>query len=502
MTTYNAILFNDYVSTLSYIRPAGVNRLATEAREQGFSCLTVEQLSFWLRYDFEALKRLLLATTDDTTLVVGFSTTFWAAFEDNSHLDPMRPPPLTENPPRDNFEDLLGFIKVHRPKCKIVLGGARSFEMRQIKHVDIELQGYADTSFIKLLRELKSGTFFPTKKQKQRSVVDNDLKAASFDFKRSVIDYPQETFVQAQEVLPIEIGRGCIFRCKFCGFPLNGKRKRDHVKDEEVLYTELLNNYTAWGVTRYSITDDTFNDDIEKLLSIARVVQMLPFKPEFVCYLRLDLIAAHPEIAPILRSIGITAVHFGIETLHKQAGSIIGKSLGKERALKAIELARKELGPDCNLHASLIIGLPYETAADCVDSARLLSTSALDGIFFFPLRISRDVRNSLYMSEFDKDHAKYGYTFDPPESTNWKTAWMNCTETSSVQAECRKILRAARKETISGFKLFDLLSLGFTHAELKGKDLLDRAILAKAVFLRQSFYNTYKEKLLRHFNVM
>jgi radical SAM superfamily enzyme YgiQ (UPF0313 family) len=33
--------------------------------------------------------------------------------------------------------------------------------------------------------------------------------------------------VGGAKVLPIEIARGCIFKCKFCSYPLNGKQNLD-----------------------------------------------------------------------------------------------------------------------------------------------------------------------------------------------------------------------------------------------------------------------------------
>ena len=70
------------------------------------------------------------------------------------------------------------------------------------------------------------------------------------------------------EGVPVEFARGCIFKCKFCSYPMNGKQNLDFVKDPELLYQELSDNYKNFGIKHYMIVDDTFNDHKEKLESI------------------------------------------------------------------------------------------------------------------------------------------------------------------------------------------------------------------------------------------
>jgi radical SAM superfamily enzyme YgiQ (UPF0313 family) len=47
------------------------------------------------------------------------------------------------------------------------------------------------------------------------------------------------TDVVNQQVLPLEVARGCIFRCKFCAYPMNGKQQLDFVRSESQLMYEL-----------------------------------------------------------------------------------------------------------------------------------------------------------------------------------------------------------------------------------------------------------------------
>ena len=63
------------------------------------------------------------------------------------------------------------------------------------------------------------------------------------------------------KILPLEVARGCIFKCNFCSFPLNGKGKGEAIRDFSYIRDELIENYELYGIEDYWLTDDTFNDD-------------------------------------------------------------------------------------------------------------------------------------------------------------------------------------------------------------------------------------------------
>ena len=66
------------------------------------------------------------------------------------------------------------------------------------------------------------------------------------------------------ESLPIEMARGCIFKCKFCNYPLIGKRKGTYIRDMNEIRDELIETWETKQVDTFYITDDTFNDDNDK----------------------------------------------------------------------------------------------------------------------------------------------------------------------------------------------------------------------------------------------
>ena len=120
---------------------------------------------------------------------------------------------------------------------------------------------------------------------------DTAAESKNWGWVESFTGYTKYDQIRSNELMSIEIARGCRFACLFCAWPLIGKKDiAKYIKGSDALYKELLDNYTKWGITDYWIADDTLNDSTEKLQYMAEVIKLLPFKPNFRCYIRIDLI--------------------------------------------------------------------------------------------------------------------------------------------------------------------------------------------------------------------
>ena len=254
-------------------------------------------------------------------------------------------------------------------------------------------------------------------------------------------------------MLPIEISRGCIFKCSFCSFPLNGKKKLDYIRSAKLIAEEMRYNYDRYGTTAYLFTDDTFNDTTQKLQALLDEVRKLPFKIKFFAFLRLDLIYAHREQIQILKELGLKVAAFGIETFHSQAAKTIGKGMPGEKTKAFLdELYNEHWGDSVRIHALMISGLPYEPLEFTAQSMEWLHSRPFSSLFS---------TFSLYSNYEDKSKMssnpdKYGYRIK--ENGKWSSDLME--QEDSERHFVRHFVKMKKRNILyDGFALI----AGFTH---------------------------------------
>ena len=441
MKSVNILIFTDCTSVI-YGRVIGAYRIATELRKHGYS---VQVVDYFLLAGLQKTIELINKFVGPETIFVGFSTTFMNVNEVYLNPGPNStrfkyvgqrgnistvPALFTHGIPIGNVD--LAAIKeailAKAPKAKLVMGGGKAVYHDKHYHsppIDVFIKGYADKSVIDFANYLSGkNPFFQFKTlPNNRMLVDDNVTASGFDFSRSITEYTDSDFIRHGEVLPIETARGCIFNCKFCSFPMNGKKKFDYLKDGESLYAEMMNNYERLGTTKYIFADDTYNDSIYKIEHFGNVFARLPFKIEYVAYLRHDLINRFPEMADILKESGLRSTIMGIETLNHEAGKIIGKGLHPQKTREVLQWLRDDKGWKHNIYMSsgFIVGLPSETPETVTKWANelIFDDYPLDSVVFSPLFIN-SIPGKSDRSEFEINSEKYGYSFDTSSLTSWK----------------------------------------------------------------------------------
>jgi hypothetical protein len=270
------------------------------------------------------------------------------------------------------------------------------------------------------------------------------------------------------ESLPLEAARGCIFECKFCRFTMLGKKKGTYVRDTQLLRDELMYNFENFGTINYMLTDDTFNDTPEKVEAWAEMVDRLPFKIQYVTYLRVDLIHRYPHTAALLQDSGLIATHFGIESLTPKASNLIGKAWSGKHARDYVPELTKNIWKDkINVFISLIAGLPYETEEDWHDAGKWAVDNNLSA-YYATLGIEKyrtkfeglwDNGEREGISYFDIHAEEYGYTF---ENVNGNSMW---TLNGVTEKQVAQIVAPLNKYfdhncRVSAWTVTELLTLG------------------------------------------
>ena len=219
----------------------------------------------------------------------------------------------------------------------------------------------------------------------------------------------------------------------------------NHVRDS------MISNYNLFGTTRYHMTDDTFNSHRERTKQFHSMTKDLPFKIEFVGYVRIDLISIWPEQVDSLPESGMISCHFGIESFDPESCRMIGKGWGAKNNKKYLTYLGEQWGNDVTINVSMIAGLGKETEKEWEESKDWLKQSYVQDWHFNSLYLTQDLK----LSEFEKNPAKYGYRF---VNGYWETDYVTSRRAHEWCENTR--VNTAEYKTPSVWNLVSLRNLG------------------------------------------
>jgi len=438
------------ISGEQFQRAIGAYRIASHLRSHGYS---VQVIDFIDEFSYEELNGVLKQLTGENTLALCISTTFLKSQKDELVSSTYKKLRTLSDTLRSSIEN----YKENNPRVKILGGGANISWYKEDSLFDVLVTGYGELAVLEYVESLKTGTKRIYPKIHGKQIINGDtqlLDVATIGHTWDINDC-----ILPKETLPIEISRGCIFNCKFCSYPLNGKKKFDYLRDPELIRQELIRNYELFGTTNYMFSDDTFNDSTYKLELLHEVFTKLPFKIQFVAYLRLDLLYAHPEQITLLKEMGLKSAAFGIESLNPRTAKFIGKGLAKDKIKEFLpKLYFDHWNQEVSVICSLIVGLPYETLEHLEESFDWFMQSGINSIWM-PLAITP---SNFYLSDIDKNYSKYGYELGP-EIGQWKSPIMD-RQTAEITAQ-RFTDEALKSGTVNSWYLFLMLSYGLDTAD-------------------------------------
>ena len=182
------------------------------------------------------------------------------------------------------------------------------------------------------------------------------------NYTTSRIIYEDNDLIFDNEILPIELARGCVFKCSFCSYSLIGKRVWEFNRAPDLVAADLVDAYNKFGTTGFMFCDDTYNDSVDKVERLHKEFVKLPFDLTFSTYARADMLVSKPQTAPLLYESGLRSVFFGIETLNHESGKSIGKGMDPEKLKDGLYKIKELPGwKDVVTSSGFIIGLPFDT---------------------------------------------------------------------------------------------------------------------------------------------
>lgn len=485
---------------------AGAFRIATEMRNNGYEVHCIDLTAF-NGFD-RVLKFLLAKLINEKTLWIGFSTTFLPALLGLPILKQFESYKRRWKD-QDIYKGIVEFRDfVHRinPNTKLIAGGARYFPVEDYGFQ--VFKSYSDKTIIEYTKWCQG-------------LIDDDtyaqpvIQGSEYDnFVTSQIIYTDSDIVLPNDTLPIEISRGCIFKCKFCTYNLKGKKKGEWIKQAGVLKDEFVRNYEKFGITDYVFADDTYNDSIDKIkLLHDEVFSKLNFKIEFTTYLRLDLMMRYPESAAILRDSGIKVAMFGIETLNPMSAKVIGKGVNPLEQFDYVRQLKENEFSDVIAHSGIIAGLPYDTEESLLEMEQFLFSdkNKLDYFLVNALGVHPVNTNEQVVehSEFDLEYAKYGYDIiidynaDFNNEVKWKNFKTGLTKDwcATFSARVNDRVHKGGKFKYGAFLYAQYKSLGIPGHELRTMSTVEISKKYDINRLGQQRLTEYRDKLLQFHNL-
>lgn len=375
----------------------------------------------------------------------------------------------------------IGFYLEKRFKVPLLIGGVNSeqfaldINLNNPFHKNIYLvQGYAE-SYVKEFteRRLKDSSAKPNLFVDNKHYDDNE-------FKLSTINWKNHDLLTPSDWLPIETARGCAFNCAYCSYPR--RSNFDSFKDPDTLRQELIRNYEEFGITRYNIIDDLYNDTKDKVrIFYDKVWSKLPFKAEWTANMRLDMIYADPDSAQIILDSGLRYGQFGIETMHDEAGRKVGKGLGKKRILDTLAFLKPIWGTEALVGANFIAGLPHEPLDHIKEIAEWsVKTDLIYQPNWSSLWIAPPDKLKIMAADqttrIEKDYDKFGITW--LNDHEWiNSVGVKLSDTKEIPKWVLKNLSTPFKINLRNY--IDLRTTGFTHerlADLRHKPFLDQEL--------------------------
>ena len=464
-------------------RGIGAYRIADVIRRMGRS---VQVIDFTDWFSDEELIKTITSLIGKNTKMIGISSSFYQEQVTN-----------TDNKNKfiwlekkiglpSNIHTAISILKKQNRQIKFVIGGANSFLYENNLNFDAVFHSYSDTSIIDYINHLFDSNNNVSRQNNSRCIING----AKYHVNVETLEHSwaDNDYIFSGESLPIEISRGCIFKCKFCNFQLTGKKKLDYIRQTSYLKTEFLENYEKFGTTNYTFTDDTFNDSTYKLELLHKVISQLPFKINFTTYLRLDLLEKHREQLDLLKDMGLRSAFFGIESFNEKTAKSMGKGMPANKIKDfLLEIKNDHFKDNFSMLCSFIVGLPYESTSSIEQSFKWIQDNDINSLWI-PLFIRRD---AIYKSDIDINYEKYGYTIN--KNNNWTNEFTNFFEATTL---ANRMLNETNN-TINTWPLFSLASLKLWDinqmTSMRRKDL-DLEFITKK---RDQMIEQYKEKLNR-----
>jgi radical SAM superfamily enzyme YgiQ (UPF0313 family) len=275
------------------------------------------------------------------------------------------------------------------PSTTIVLGGPQATacdrEVLAAFPADVVVRGEGERSFSELLEALEGGLPLnevagltlrrdgePWRSPDRPLIQDLDtLPAPAYDLVR----------VQGHPKAPLEVLRGCPYRCSYCSTSRYWQRQVRRKSVARVL-EELRLLSERHGAGGISFVDDTFTLDRAWTLELCAALAQAGSEIRWLCSTRID--AVDDDLLAAMAAAGCAGIFYGVESGSERIQRSIRKGVKVSSVLDKLQLTAKH---GIGVTASMMMGFPDETEDDLRQTLALRARIQL----LFPQRQSIQV---------------------------------------------------------------------------------------------------------------
>lgn len=251
-------------------------------------------------------------------------------------------------------------IKSISPQTQILLGGPEvSYEweeMLKLEFVDYIIVGEGEYPFQEFLRQFPNPQNIAGLAYKVEHQLVFESLNKNFDLQnyQNINPYEYESSkILKTKVLYIETSRGCPYKCEFCLASLDNKVRYLPI---ETIKKNLLFLMKNGKVIKF--LDRTFNVKKDFTLEIFQFI-LEHHEPDNIFQFEITADILHPEIIQFIQKNipkGLFRFEIGIQTVNTESNLAVKRKQNFEKTQKIIQQVKDFV----DIHADLIVGLPYE----------------------------------------------------------------------------------------------------------------------------------------------